>query len=156
MQKRSMMSVAAALVLAGCASAGLAQAEDAPVRTPEVTAATDGFALLEKQVEAAGGREAGEALKGLRMEGSFAMPAMNLTGPLTIDVTLVESPASACDVRVDGRPVAVDSQGPDRIVIDLDDDAEGLRLVEIRTTAPWGGTAAGLKHSVFNKEDTVR
>ena len=66
------------------------------------------------------------------------------TGPLTIDVTLVESPASACDVRVDGRPVAVDSQGPDRIVIDLDDDAEGLRLVEIRTTAPWGGTAAGL------------
>ena len=86
MQKRSMMSVAAALVLAGSTSAGLAQAEDAPVRTPEVTAATDGFALLEKQVEAVGGREAGEALKGLRMEGSFAMPAMNLTGPLTIEL----------------------------------------------------------------------
>jgi hypothetical protein len=94
MNKRSMMSVAAILALTGCAALSMAQAGTQDVaapgateeRTAETTAATDGFALLEKQVEAVGGREAGVALKGLRMEGSFSMPAMNLTGPLTIEI----------------------------------------------------------------------
>ena len=70
------------------------------------------------------------------------------TDPLTIDLNPDEATASACDVRVDGRPVAVEWQGPGRIVIDLDDEladsVDARRLVEIRTTAPWGGTAAGL------------
>lgn len=87
MNKRSNLTLAAALVLAAGVSVGFAQQEAAtPERTAEATQASDGFALLEKQVEAVGGREAGEALKGMRMLGSFSMPAMNLTGPLTIEI----------------------------------------------------------------------
>ncbi|MFM1904699.1 MAG: hypothetical protein RLZZ440_2599, partial [Planctomycetota bacterium] len=69
-------------------------------------------------------------------------------GPLTIDFTAAEFSPAACDVRLDGEPVATEWQGRGRLVIDLDaggEDASPLvRLLEIRTTAPWGGTAAGL------------
>jgi hypothetical protein len=65
-------------------------------------------------------------------------------GALTIDVPVADIPPSACDVRIDGRAVATEWQGPNRVVVDLEDENDGQRLVELRWTSPWGGTAAGL------------
>ncbi len=69
-------------------------------------------------------------------------------GPFAIDLGIPDLSPAACDVRVDGTAVSAEWQGQGRIVIDLagdgDADLVGLRLVEIRTTSPWGGTAAGL------------
>lgn len=69
------------------------------------------------------------------------------SGPFAVQLPLPEILPESCDVRVDGRLIPTDWQGRGRMVIDLDDDRDdatvSLRLVEIRTTSPWGGTAAG-------------
>ena len=65
------------------------------------------------------------------------------TGSVAIDLASTNTPPLSCEVRVDGDSVPADWQGAGRIIIDLGDATAGRRLVEIRTTAAWGGTAAG-------------
>lgn len=70
------------------------------------------------------------------------------TGPFAVELGINDLLPAACDVRVDGTAVLAEWQGRGRMVIDFDDETDAdrvaLRLVEIRTTSPWGGTAAGL------------
>ncbi|MEM8756523.1 MAG: hypothetical protein AAGF47_01920 [Planctomycetota bacterium] len=86
--------LAALLMTAGTASA---QMGGAPVQPAEDTASQpaadlpDGFAVLEKHIEATGGAEAGLALQGLRMAGSFSMPAMGMSGEITINMKAPKS-----------------------------------------------------------------
>ena len=65
------------------------------------------------------------------------------TGSVAIDLASTNAAPLSCEVRVDGDSVSADWQGAGRIIIDLGDATAGRRLVEIRTTAAWGGTAAG-------------
>jgi hypothetical protein len=52
--------------------------------------------------------------------------------------------ATTIEMRLDGSPIPVQSRGEGRSLIDLSPAGGGSRLLEIRTTAPWGGTFAGL------------
>ncbi len=81
-------------------------------------------------------------------EDTTTLLVSTATGPFAVDLGMPDLLPNACDVRVDGNAVSAEWQGRSRIVIDLDGETDaarvGLRLVEIRTTSPWGGTAAGL------------
>lgn len=62
-----------------------------------------------------------------------------------IEITLPATPApSAIEVQVDGSPVPLVARGDGGLVIDIATPGGGSRLVEVRTTSPWGGTFAGL------------
>jgi hypothetical protein len=52
-------------------------------------------------------------------------------------------PAASLEVRLDGSRVAATPRDDGRLVVDMPPGG-GSRLLEIRTTAPWGGTIAGL------------
>ncbi|MEO1534230.1 MAG: hypothetical protein AAFS11_01530 [Planctomycetota bacterium] len=71
-------------------SAGLSMPAVAQAGAPAEAAATaaadlpDGFEILERHVEAIGGAEAGKTLKGVRMTGALAMPAMGMSGSIVI------------------------------------------------------------------------
>lgn len=66
------------------------------------------------------------------------------TGSFAIDLAASDAPLASCEVRVDGRMVTTERQRGSRLVLDFGDEMAGPRLIEIRTTAAWGGTAAGL------------
>ena len=62
-----------------------------------------------------------------------------------VEITLPSSPApTAVEVRVDGSPLPLEARDDGRLVIDIATPGGGNRLVEVRTTSPWGGTFAGL------------
>ena len=62
-----------------------------------------------------------------------------------IEITLpAEQAVSAVEVRVDGSPVPLAARDDGRLAIDIATPGGGSRLVEVRTTSPWGGTVAGL------------
>lgn len=75
-------------------SVGTALAQDgtmpAEVTKPTETVAAenlpDGFDLLEKHIEAVGGQEAVDKVKAVRMNATFKMPAMGMTGDLLIQL----------------------------------------------------------------------
>lgn len=50
---------------------------------------------------------------------------------------------SACEVRIDGRPAPGALRGDGTLVVELPDGSDRW-LVEVRSAAPWGGTAFGL------------
>ena len=60
-----------------------------------------------------------------------------------VEITLPSTPA-AVEVRVDGSPLQLEARDDGRLVIDIAAPGGGNRLVEVRTTSPWGGTFAGL------------
>lgn len=61
-----------------------------------------------------------------------------------LELQLPLAAAAGVDARLDGAPVSVQTRGDGRIAIDMTPLGPGSRLLEIRTTAPWGGTFAGL------------
>jgi hypothetical protein len=62
-----------------------------------------------------------------------------------IEITLPTTPPpSAVEVQVDGSTVPLPARDDGRLVIDIATPGGGSRLVEVRTTSPWGGTFAGL------------
>jgi hypothetical protein len=62
-----------------------------------------------------------------------------------IEITLPATPApAAVEVQVDGSPVPLAARDDGRLLIDIASPGGGSRLVEVRTTSPWGGTFAGL------------
>lgn len=79
---------AAFLMTAGVALPALAQDADpmsgAPIEAEAAADLPDGFEILERHVEAIGGAEAGKALQGVRMAGTMAMPAMGMSGSITV------------------------------------------------------------------------
>ena len=80
--------MAAAFVLAaGLSMPALAQ-EGAPAAEAQQAQPAadlpDGFAVLERHVEAIGGKEAGMKLEGIRMSGTMSMPAMGMNGTITV------------------------------------------------------------------------
>lgn len=78
-----------------------AQDEDKTTTTTHASAdMPDGFAVLEKHVEAIGGVEANTEIKGVQMIGSFSMPAMGLGG--SIDIKMQEPNMRVMDIMVDG------------------------------------------------------
>ena len=60
-----------------------------------------------------------------------------------VEITLPAAPA-AVEVRVDGSPLQLEARDDGRLTIDIPAPGGGSRLVEVRTTSPWGGTVAGL------------
>ncbi|MGP1273094.1 MAG: hypothetical protein ACTS22_07155 [Phycisphaerales bacterium] len=83
---RMTAGLAGLVMAAGLVGVAGAQDGTAPAETQERATAElpDGFVLLEKHLEASGGAEAGLALEGVRMAGSFSMPAMGINGEITI------------------------------------------------------------------------
>jgi hypothetical protein len=62
-----------------------------------------------------------------------------------VAIDLPPTPAEASfEVRLDGSSLPVTAQADGRLVIDIVPPGGGSRLLEIRTTAAWGGTLAGL------------
>ncbi|MFM8415097.1 MAG: hypothetical protein ACKOCX_10270, partial [Planctomycetota bacterium] len=61
-----------------------------------------------------------------------------------LELQLPVAAAASVEARLDGSPVSVQARGEGRIAIDMTPPGPGGRLLEIRTTAPWGGTFAGL------------
>lgn len=79
--------LAAAFVLAAGLSAPALAQEGAPAETQPEAASQDlpdGFEILERHVEAIGGTERGMEVEGLRMSGTVSVPAMGMTGRITI------------------------------------------------------------------------
>jgi hypothetical protein len=67
-----------------------------------------------------------------------------LGGPLEIEFQEGALSPATVEVRLDGNPVS-DAVRPDGvIVVTMPEGESGRRLVEIRCSSPWGGTAAGL------------
>jgi hypothetical protein len=64
-------------------------------------------------------------------------------GPLELTLPEGTGGEAAVEVRLDGRPLAGISRRSGSFVIDLP-DRDGPRLIEVRSSAPWGGSAAGL------------
>lgn len=98
----------AAALLAGHSAA---QEEDGKKSTHASTSADlpDGFAVLEKYVEALGGLEAHEKMTGVKMTGRFAMPAMGIGG--TIDMNMATPNKRVMLINVEGFGVI--QQGTD-------------------------------------------
>lgn len=62
-----------------------------------------------------------------------------------LEIDLPTAPAAASlEVRLDGSSLPVTAREDGRLVIDIVPPGGGSRLLEIRTTAAWGGTIAGL------------
>ncbi|MEM7623383.1 MAG: hypothetical protein AAF235_09285 [Planctomycetota bacterium] len=83
---RTARMAAAFLLTAGLSLPALAQ-EGAPAEAQPAEANADlpeGFDILERHVEAIGGAEAGKKLTGVRMSGAMSMPAMGMTGSITV------------------------------------------------------------------------
>jgi len=64
-------------------------------------------------------------------------------GPLEIMLPEVGGEETAVEVRLDGRPLAGMTRRPGGFVLNLPEQG-GVRLIEIRSSGPWGGAAAGL------------
>ncbi len=81
-----------ACVLMTAAGAATAQHEAPATETKPAVAADlpDGYSLLEKHIEAVGGKDAVKKVKSLRMNGTFAIAAVNMKGDLLIQL---EAPA---------------------------------------------------------------
>ncbi len=77
-----------ACVLMTAAGAATAQHEAPATDTQTVAPADlpDGFSLLEKHIEAVGGKEAVKKVERLRMNGTFTITAMGMTGDLLIQL----------------------------------------------------------------------
>ncbi len=92
------------LALAAALLAGHSAAQDEEKLHSTAATATadlpDGFAVLEKHVEAVGGLEANLEIEGVQMIGTFSMPAMGLGG--TIDIKMQEPNLRAMDIMIDG------------------------------------------------------
>jgi hypothetical protein len=65
-------------------------------------------------------------------------------GPLEIRLPPSVVEATALEVRINGEPLESTARNGDVLVITLPDGGAARRLIEIRSSAPWGGTAAGL------------
>ncbi len=65
-------------------------------------------------------------------------------GPLEIRLPQSILEATTLEVRLDGLPLDGTVHSGDGVLITLPDGAVDRRLIEIRSSAPWGGTAAGL------------
>ncbi|MEL6499300.1 MAG: hypothetical protein AAFZ67_00980 [Planctomycetota bacterium] len=76
---------AAFLLTAGLSLPAIAQ-EGAPAEAETSVAADlpDGFDILDRHVEAIGGKDAAMKLEGVRMTGSLAVPAMGMTGSIVV------------------------------------------------------------------------
>lgn len=62
-----------------------------------------------------------------------------------IEITLPAMPAaSSVEVRLDGSAAPLPARDDGRLLIDIAAPGGGSRLLEVRTTSPWGGTFAGL------------
>jgi hypothetical protein len=85
---RTTRMAAAFLLAAGFVPLAAAQDADpmsgAPVEVEASADLPEGFEILERHVEAIGGAEAGKALEGIRMAGTMAMPAMGMSGTITV------------------------------------------------------------------------
>ncbi len=100
------LAVAAALL------SGHSAAQDEEKKTTAAHASADlpdGFAVLEKHVEAIGGQKANMEIKGIQMIGTFAMPAMGLGG--SIDIKMAAPNKRVMAINVEGMG-AID-QGTD-------------------------------------------
>lgn len=100
------------LALAAALLAGHSAAQEEEKRTTQAEASADlpdGFAVLERYVEALGGLEAHEKMTGVKMTGRFAMPAMGIGG--TIDMNMAMPNKRVMLINVEGFGVI--EQGTD-------------------------------------------
>jgi hypothetical protein len=97
--------VLAAMLAAGCP---VCAQDGAPASAPESAPAAslpEGFSVLERHVEAIGGKELGMKLDGFRMVGALAMPAMGMSGTISIDA---QAPSSQLlEVNITGVGIIV-------------------------------------------------
>lgn len=88
-----------ALAAALLSGHSLAQEEDKKSPTTHSSAdLPDGYAVLDRYVEAIGGVEANKAVTGVQMVGTFDMPAMGITGNLTINMQAPNKRVMVIDV----------------------------------------------------------
>ena len=93
------LAIAAALLSGHTA----AQDDDEKQHSPSTHAAADlpdGFAVLEKHVEAIGGKEANMEIKSIQMIGTFEMPAFNASG--SVDIKMAEPNKRVMLISVEG------------------------------------------------------
>lgn len=95
----------------------------------------DGFAILEKHVEAVGGEEKNRQFKAVRMSGEFKIPAMNLTGEITINSKAPSSTLIVVDLPGMGQVV----QGTDGKTVWASQPGQPVRVMQ-------GGQAEELKN----------
>lgn len=91
------------LALAAALLSGHTAAQEEEKKTTSTHASADlpdGFAVLEKHVEAIGGQKANMEIKGIQMLGSFDMPAMGIGG--TIDIKMAEPNKRIMTINVEG------------------------------------------------------
>ncbi|MFI4891985.1 MAG: hypothetical protein ACIAQ0_00925 [Phycisphaerales bacterium JB058] len=139
---RTTAALTLACTLAACPA--LAQETSAPTK-PEQPAKTtqpdagaklpDGFAILEKHVEAVGGEEKNKAFKASRMSGEFSIPAMDLTGEITISSKAPSSTLIVVDLPGMGQVV----QGTDGKLVWAAQPGQRMQVLE-------GGQAEELKN----------
>lgn len=101
----SRMTVLAALLAASCPVCAQDGAPDAAPESSPAASLPDGFSVLERHVEAIGGKELGMKLEGFRMVGALAMPTMGMSGTISIDA---QAPSSQLlEVNITGVGVIV-------------------------------------------------
>lgn len=64
-------------------------------------------------------------------------------GPLEIRLPQSAVDATTLEVRLDGQPLEGTVRNGDAVLISLPDGGPARRLIEIRSSTPWGGNAAG-------------
>ena len=124
------LTAVSAAVLAFAGVSATAQTESQTETQPAEASAPaenlpDGFSVLEKHIEASGGAEAGLALEGFRMSGSFTMPAMGMNASITISF-----------------------QDPSKQVIEVNLGAMGSVIQGTDGTVAWASPQPGMEPSI--------